>query len=390
MDKPLYRNLNLYFIFAITMVGIAGVSLLAPVLPAIGKRFQLPPAEVGLVLTMYTLPGVALMLFFGILADKWGRKALLVPSLILFGVAGGSLFWVQDFFWMNVLRFLQGVGGAALPSMATVLIGDLFEEDVRLKVMGLNAAVLSVGTSIFPVLGGALAAKGWNFPFLLFWFALPLAGLVYFYFQEPEKNERKHIPDYFKSARGYIFTNRSMSAFFLGFVVFIFLYGGLLTYLTLYMDHRFGMSPFTIGIFVASGSLTSAVASLLAFRIERWIGRRRMLVGGFLLFALAFATVPAVSSQKWLVAAFLLFGAAMGITVPLLQSIVTAIAPVEYRGLLVSFFGMMIRLGQTLGPPLLALCLLFGGLELVFAACAVTGLILSFFLCFRVWIFREQ
>jgi len=136
--------------------------------------------------------------------------------------------------------------------------------------------------------------------------------------------------------------------------------------------------------------LTSGIASLLAFRMEQWIGRRRMLISGFLLFALAFATVLAVSSQEWLVAAFLLFGAAMGITVPLLQSIVTAIAPVEYRGLLVSFFGMMIRLGQTLGPPLLALCFLFGGLELVFAACAVAGLILSLFLYFRVWIFREQ
>ncbi len=343
-----------------------------------------------MVLTMYTLPGVVLMLFFGVLADKWGRKALLIPSLILFSIAGGSLFWVKDFFWMNVFRFLQGVGGAALPSMATVLIGDLFEEDVRLKVMGLNAAVLSVGTSVFPLLGGALAEKGWNFPFLLFWLGLPLAGLVYFYFQEPEQSEQKHISDYFKSARGYIFTRRSASAFFLGFVVFIFLYGGLLTYLTLYMDSRFGMSPFMIGMFVASGSLASAATSLLAFRIERWIGRRRMLIIGFLLFALSFGTVLAVSEQKWLVAAFLFFGAAMGITVPLLQNIVTTIAPVEYRGLLVSFFGMMIRLGQTLGPPLLALCFLFGGLELVFAACAITGLILSFFICFRVWIFREE
>jgi MFS family permease len=201
---PLYKDKNIYLIFANTLTGIASVSLLIPSLPVIAREFSLSQKEIGLLITSYTLPGVIFGLFMGVLADKFGRKVLMIPSLVLFGLAGGSIYWLDDFLWINVFRFAQGIGGAILPSMSTVLIGDLFREEVRFKVMGLNAAVLSFGTAFFPLIGGMLASRSWNTPFLAFWIALPLAVAVALFMDEPPVKNRQHMRLYFREAKIYI------------------------------------------------------------------------------------------------------------------------------------------------------------------------------------------
>lgn len=374
---PLYKNKNLYLIFANTLVGIVSVSILIPSLPVIAREFSLSQKEIGLLITSYTLPGVIFGLLLGVYADKIGRKAVMIPSLALFGLAGGAIYWVDDFFWVNVLRFAQGIGGAILPSISTILIGDLFKEEVRLKVMGLNAAVLSFGTAFFPFFGGMLASKSWNAPFLPFFLALPLAVLIALFLDEPVMKNRVYMKTYFKEAKRYILTRRSLLVFAVGTAIFILLYGGLLTCLTLYMDERFKMSPFAIGAFIASASIATALFSLASHRLEEKIGAGRMLASGFVMIGFSFLLILLVGSSGWLLAPILLFGGAMGITIPLLQSIVTELSPMEYRGLMGSMLGTLIRLGQTLGPLAMAGVLFFGDLRLVFWICGIASLLIS-------------
>ncbi len=379
---PLYKNVNLYIIFANTLVGIVSVSLIVPALPEIARAFNLSDKEAGIILASYTLPGVIFGLFMGILADKIGRKALIVPSILLFGVAGGAIYFIDDFFWINVMRFFQGIGGAILPSMSTVLIGDLFEEDVRMKVMGLNAAVLSVGTAAFPFLGGMMASVSWKTPFLAFWAAVPLAAVVAFFLKEPMKKKSSGIATYFRQSGKYIFTARSLLTFLVGLTIFVLLYGGILTYLTLYMDKRFSMTPFSIGLYIATASFATAGLAIFSHRIEERMGRRFMMVSGFVLFAVAFFSILMVTSKIWLIVSIMIFGAAMGLTIPLMQNIVTELSPIEYRGLLVSLLGVMIRLGQTLGPLIFAGVLYFGDIPLVFWACAAVSIFFAVLLLF--------
>lgn len=381
MKPSLSRDINLYIIFAITLGGIVSVSLLIPVMPTISDHFSLNPGEIGFLISLYTLPGLIFILFIGILSDEIGRKPVLIVSLIIFSVAGGSIYWLDDYFWVMVFRFVQGIGGATLPALSTILIGDLFKEEDRLKVMGLNAAVLSVGTAIFPFFGGLLAMDSWNSPFLTFWLGLPLALFIALKLVEPKVHRDRELSGYFRHAGKYIFSAKSLFVFSIGLLVFILLYGGVLTYLVLYMDSRFNMSPFTIGIYIAVSSVGSGVVAPLSSRFEQLIGGRLMLVSGFLAFALSFFLITVIPSQEWLLAVFLLIGGGMGLTLPLVQSIVTSIAPTEYRGIMVSFFAMTIRGGQTVGPPILALFLINGSLNDIFNACLVVSA------CFSVVLF---
>ena len=374
---PLYKNKNIYLIFANTLAGIISVSVLIPALPVIAREFSLSQQEIGLLLISYTLPGVLFGLFLGIFADKFGRKALMVPSLLIFGTAGGAIYWLDDFYWINVFRFVQGIGGAILPSISTVLIGDLFHEGIRMRVMGLNAAVLSFGTAFFPFFGGMLATSSWNAPFLVFWAAIPLALAVALFLDEPELKKQAHMTVYLRAARKYLVARRSLWVFAIGTFIFILLYGGILTYLTLYMDERFKMSPFMIGTLIASASIATALLSIFSHRLVAMMGERWMFSIGFVMFGATFILILTATSGNALFLPIFIFGGAMGMTIPLLQNIVTQLSPMEYRGLMSAMLGTLIRLGQTLGPMLLAMVLYFGPLRLIFWLCGGLSIIIA-------------
>ena len=84
------RNKNLYIIFCVTLISVMGVASITPAFPAIMKFFSLDPHQVGWLISAFTLPGILLPPVAGILADRFGRKRILVPSLFLFGAAGFS------------------------------------------------------------------------------------------------------------------------------------------------------------------------------------------------------------------------------------------------------------------------------------------------------------
>ena len=70
----------MYIIFSITLLAIMGVASLTPAFPEIIRQFDISVKEIGLLITIFTLPGILLAPLMGILADRLGRKMILIPS----------------------------------------------------------------------------------------------------------------------------------------------------------------------------------------------------------------------------------------------------------------------------------------------------------------------
>ena len=87
-SRPLITHRNLQIVFAVTLIAVMGVTSITPVFPMVRQVFNISAGQVGLLITMFTLPGVILSPVLGVLADRYGRKKILVPSLFLFAVAG--------------------------------------------------------------------------------------------------------------------------------------------------------------------------------------------------------------------------------------------------------------------------------------------------------------
>ncbi len=364
----LLKNVNLRIIFLITLMAVLGVSSIAPAFPKIQQELNISKAAIGLLIIVFTLPGVFLTPVLGVLADRLGRKTVLVPSLLLFGVAGGICALTRDFELLLLFRFFQGTGAAALGSINVTLIGDLFSGKQRTEAMGYNASVLSIATASYPFLGGLLATFGWYLPFVLPLFALPVAMLVLFKLNNPEPSREQHLKDYLKSAFSSLKNKEAIFYFSASMVVFIVLYGSYLTYLPILLAERFDASSFQIGLVMACMSIATAITSSQAGRLARRFGERRLLFASFLIYAIAMGLIPFVFNIWILLLPVMFYGLGQGVNMPALLALLTGLAPLEYRAAFMSMNGMVLRLGQTLGPVVMGGAFVIGGLELTFWA----------------------
>jgi MFS family permease len=352
---------NLRIIFSITLIAILGVASITPAIPSVGEDLQVPPTRIGLLITAFTLPGVVLTPVAGMLADRWGRKRVLVPSLLLFAL-GGSLCAVSaDFEVLVALRALQGIGAASLGALNVTLIGDLYDGSRRAAAMGYNASVLSVGTAVYPAIGGALALVGWRYAFALPLLAIPVAIAVMRSLDTLDPSEPQALGSYLRGAV------ESMRSPFVGGLLlasvctFVILYGSYLTYLPVLMKARFDSSSMVIGVVMSCASLTTALVSSQLGRLSLRFPQRRLIQAGFVLYAVSLAIVPSVQHVAWLAVPAVLYGFAQGINIPTIMDALASRAPMRYRAGFMSVNGMVLRTGQTLGPAIMGGAYAIGG-----------------------------
>ena len=86
-----YKDHNLHIVFAVTLMAVLGTSSVSPAFPEVVQELGVSSGQVGLLITIFTLPGVLLTPVLGALSDRFGRRKVLIPSLVLFGIAGGPV-----------------------------------------------------------------------------------------------------------------------------------------------------------------------------------------------------------------------------------------------------------------------------------------------------------
>jgi MFS transporter, ACDE family, multidrug resistance protein len=369
-EKSLFRDRNLLVVFGVTLMAVMGVSNITPAFPSISRELGLTPNQVGLLITFFTLPGVILTPFVGIFADRFGRKKILIPSLFLFALAGTACAFIKDFSFLLGMRAVQGVGAASLSSINSTIIGDLYSGKRRVEAMGLNASVLSIGVAVYPSIGGAIALLGWNYTFLLSILALPVGLLALAFLKNPEPKNTQEIKEYLRGAWRGLKNLKVAGLFSVGMLSFILMYGAYLTYFTILMDEKFGASSLIIGIIMSVAALSNAAVASQLGRIHKRLAVPSIIKITFTLSAIAMLIIPFMPNLWLLIIPAVISGVANGATLPTVQTSIAELAPIEYRGVFMSLNNMMLRLGQTLGPPLIGIAYVYGGINATFFTAA--------------------
>jgi len=365
---------NVIAIFGITLIGIIGVAILSPAFPEIKNGLGISDFEVAMLVTAFTLPGVFLAPIMGILADRIGRKKVVVPCLFLFGIAGSACAFA-DFKLMLILRFLQGIGGSALTSLAVTLIGDLYKGLERTKILGYNAGILSLGLAGYPFLGGILADIDWRLPFLMFSLAIPV-GVLALGIDYPSISRNQSLKMYIAESLALLKSRKVLVGFLSGCAVFVVTYGAITIYLSFLLEERFGIGPSVRGLIIAfTFVFVAIVASNLKSFIEKF-GETNTVVMGFIGYAAALIIIPFASSVAVILLAMMLFGFGHGTVLPALQNLVVSIAPTENRAVVTATYSSMIRIGQTIGP-IFASAIAVYSIEGVFLASSLLSLIFA-------------
>ncbi len=333
-------------------MAVIGISSVSPALPEIAAEFDVATEDYGLIIAVFALPGILLTPVFGYLSDKFGRKIVLVPALLLFGVAGFLCSLADSFSTLLAYRFLQGVGTASLGALNVALIGDVFPPESRPKIMGYNHSVLSLGTGAFPIIGGILSGISYHYVFYMPLVAIPIAIYIALFLDINIKSKPIKFNDYFKKFTVVLKDKNLVVLLFVSVSLFIILMGPFLTYVPFVAKEKFGIEPTKIGLVLASMSLSTSLTAYFLGKFLNRFSHKLLLQVGLLGYGLALGLIPLYTEWYMLFISTAIFGVSHSFVLPNSQSMIIKFSTENNRALLMSFNRMISQVGQALGPVL--------------------------------------
>ncbi|MFB6299958.1 MAG: MFS transporter [Halobacteriales archaeon] len=287
---------------------------------------------------------------FGLVADRIGRRRTIIPLLLIFGVAGAAIAFVNDCTQVLILRFLQGSGASALVTPAVTLVGDIYDGAQRNAVIGVNGSTIGTGAAFYPLLGGALAAIRWSVPFLFFGVGILVGIFAFLVLDEPTTDGSMGTHESLGRLRAVSRLPSALAVFVAIFAAFFVFYGAVLTAIPLLLSDEFGLTASRIGPVLSMVSLASATVLSQYGRVSGWRIPPELIAIGFIAYGLSLLLVWAAPSPVYMAGSLLLFGAGFGIVMPSIDTTVITLVSDDLRAGMMGMRTSLLRLGQTLGP----------------------------------------
>ena len=356
----------LVVIFTTVFIDLVGFGIVIPVLPyyAEGTRFNASPRMVGLLFASYSIMQLFFSPILGRLSDKYGRRPVLLLSIIGTGVGFLILGFAKTLWMLFVGRILDGITGGNI-STAQAYIADVTTKEERAKGMGLIGAAFGLGFVFGPAIGGVLSRWGVEVPFL-FAAGLCFANAVLLFFSLPETVTPDH-PARTSAARGRGLSQllQSLKNPRLGFVLVIYFFfvvsfSIMTTAFSLYTMFRFGYDAQHTGyLFTYVGILAVIVQGGLIGRLVKHFGELPLVIVGAFLFAGSLFAVPFVGPQTGGLLGLLigggLFSIGNSLSGPALTSLASkSVGPAE-QGSVMGVTQSVASLARAVGPTLAAL-----------------------------------
>lgn len=354
-------------VLLIGAVGALGSNVLSPALPAIASGLDVPDARVGLLLTVFKLSAVVMILFTGFVADLYGRRPLLLGSLVVFGVAGTAMTQADAFIALLVLAVGLGIGFGGVMPLSIALVGDFYSGVAGSAAQGLRAAFLGLVTIVVPPLTGSLADLHWQLPFVLFAAAFPVGIVVFLFVPESVdgNDESEPISHYLDAVRTEV-TEPTMAVLISGGFMRDFVRYAVLTYLPLFAVRSLEASFFVAGLVLSIRGVVHVLVSPFTGSVVARLSRRTAMVGAFGLSAVGVLSIPLSSDVVWLGAAMGVYSVGDAVASPVVKDSVTDTASDSRRTGIVSTLTLVKNSAQGISPAVFGPVLVLLGFGAVF------------------------
>ncbi|MCW3465864.1 TCR/Tet family MFS transporter [Chitinophaga nivalis] len=352
------------FIFVTLLIDVMGWGLIIPVMADLIAQLKHIPVNQAstygaLLLSVFAITQFLFAPVIGNLSDKYGRRPVLLLSLLGFGLDYIILALAPAYGWLFAGRIIAGITGASFTT-ATAYIADVStDETSRAKNFGMIGAAFGLGFVLGPALGAFLASWGIRAPFYAA-AVLCLVNCLYGYFFLPESlSKENRRPFDWRRANPFgslKFLTRHPEIGGLALSFFLIYLGaqavqGNWNFFTIY---RFNWSEKMVGISLAVvGVLVGAVQAGLTRVVNPKLGNEKSIYLGLSLYTLGLILF-AFATQGWMMFVFLVPYCLGGICGPSLQSVISGHVPPNQQGELQGALTSLMSLTTIIGPLMMS------------------------------------
>lgn len=374
---------------SVPFIMVLGNSMLIPILPILQRELGITQFEAGLIITAFSIPTGILIPLAGYLSDQWGRKAIMVPGIILYGLGGGlagifPLLIADPYYPILGSRILMGIGAAGTAQLAMAATSDLFTSRERIKALGYIEASNGIGKVSSPIIGSTTALLAYYAPFFIYpLFCLLSVIAVTIFIPPSKKEEREGLKEYFKGlAEVKKEKGRELALALLTALSSLTALFGILFYFSHIIEEVFRWQGLYRGLALSSPVLALSIVSILGGIYLKDKGLKTPIALGMILLAISLFLFSLFKTPIALLPITLILGGGLGLVLPGLNTLFTSAATAKKRGMITSIYASTRFFGTALGPLLFSL--VFALPQLVFAIIiglvVINTLLLWFFL----------
>jgi DHA1 family multidrug resistance protein-like MFS transporter len=334
-----------------------GMSIVSPILPLYAKSFNVSYTLVSLAISAYAFGRFIADVPVGMLADKWGRRPLMIAGTLLLTLTAFLNALARSFPEFLLYRLIQGVGSAMWMTSRTTLLADILKPEERGRVLSYFQAFMLLGSSAGPTIGGYIATY-WGVKETFYFYGMTgVISLIitYIWIKEPKgiAHNKKQAKFDMPTVRRLLSNPSFSTACLATFTVFFMRTGIRGTMIPLYAEGVLGLDTVTIGTVISYATIMNLIMTIPMGHAIDYFGRKPPIVFTLFITAIAAFAFPFTENYLMISLAAVLLGIGTGGAGQAPLAMATDATMDEPRGLSMGLYRLFGDIGFVVGPIIL-------------------------------------
>ena len=344
------------------------------------QKYDIGMATVGLIFAVFSITGMVGSALGGAIADRMGRKTVIIFSLILSSLSALGMGLAPTIgIFMAVIVLVGTLSSIGHPAHEAV-VADLLPPEKRAEGYGIIRVVFNLAVIIAPPIAGLLIANSYLTLFIVdAVISLISASIVLLALPETKPQVHAHVkPETMKqtfAGYGRVFKDTPFVAFIGVTIMMTLVYMNMNSTLGVYLRDQHGLPEFRYAMLL---SINAIIVVFLQFWVTRRLQSYKpflMMAAGSLLYAIGFAMYGFVTGFALFVVSMIIITIGEMVVTPFQQSLVASFAPEDMRGRYMAVSGLSWSISFTVGPYLAGLLLESSNPSLLWAFCGLVGML---------------